>query len=72
MNLPLTGIVPPMITPLRDRDELDVPGLERLIERILAAPGEDDAVAGLAEPDRDGAPDARARAGDQRDLGLSQ
>jgi len=25
-----------MITPLRDRDRLDVPGLERLIERILA------------------------------------
>lgn len=25
-----------MITPLRSRDELDVPGLERLIERILA------------------------------------
>jgi dihydrodipicolinate synthase/N-acetylneuraminate lyase len=35
MNLPLTGIIPPMITPLRDRDELDVPGLERLIEHIL-------------------------------------
>jgi dihydrodipicolinate synthase/N-acetylneuraminate lyase len=31
-----SGIIPPMITPLRDRDELDVPGLERLIERILA------------------------------------
>src|SRR5437899_7918271 len=36
MRPPLTGIVPPMITPLRARDELDVPGLERLIERILA------------------------------------
>jgi dihydrodipicolinate synthase/N-acetylneuraminate lyase len=35
MKLPLHGIVPPMVTPLRDRDELDVPGLERLIERIL-------------------------------------
>ncbi|HPY32165.1 MAG TPA: dihydrodipicolinate synthase family protein [Verrucomicrobiota bacterium] len=33
---PLRGIVPPMITPLRARDELDVPGLERLIEHILA------------------------------------
>jgi dihydrodipicolinate synthase/N-acetylneuraminate lyase len=32
----LGGIIPPMVTPLRDRDELDVPGLERLIERILA------------------------------------
>jgi 4-hydroxy-tetrahydrodipicolinate synthase len=36
MKLPLTGIVPPMVTPLRDRDELDVAGLERLIEHILA------------------------------------
>jgi dihydrodipicolinate synthase/N-acetylneuraminate lyase len=35
MKLPLTGIIPPMVTPLRGRDELDVPGLERLIERIL-------------------------------------
>ena len=35
MKQPLTGIIPPMITPLRGRDELDVPGLERLIERIL-------------------------------------
>ena len=33
---PLTGIVPPMITPLRGRDELDLPGLERLIEHILS------------------------------------
>lgn len=30
------GIFPPMITPLRDRDTLDVAGLERLIEHILA------------------------------------
>ena len=36
MKLPLTGIIPPMITPLRARDELDVAGLERLIEHILA------------------------------------
>ncbi|MCP5516301.1 MAG: dihydrodipicolinate synthase family protein [Verrucomicrobiales bacterium] len=36
LNLPLRGIVPPMITPLRGRDELDVAGLERLIEHILA------------------------------------
>lgn len=36
MKPPLSGIVPPMITPLRARDELDVPGLERLIEHILA------------------------------------
>lgn len=33
---PLRGIVPPMITPLRARDELDVAGLERLIEHILS------------------------------------
>jgi len=36
MKTPLTGIVPPMVTPLRGRDELDVAGLERLIEHILA------------------------------------
>ena len=30
------GIFPPMVTPLRDRDVLDVAGLERLIEHILA------------------------------------
>lgn len=35
MKTPLTGIVPPMITPLRARDELDIPGLERLVARIL-------------------------------------
>jgi len=35
MTTPLTGIVPPMITPLRDRDALDVPGLERLVEHLL-------------------------------------
>jgi dihydrodipicolinate synthase/N-acetylneuraminate lyase len=32
----LRGIIPPLITPLRDRDTLDVAGLERLIERLLA------------------------------------
>jgi len=32
---PLCGIVPPMVTPLSDRDTLDVPGLERLVEHIL-------------------------------------
>ena len=36
MKLPLSEIVPPMITPLKDRDELDVAGLERLVEHILA------------------------------------
>lgn len=33
---PLRGIVPPMVTPLLDRDTLDVAGLQRLIEHILA------------------------------------
>jgi 4-hydroxy-tetrahydrodipicolinate synthase len=31
----LTGIIPPIVTPLLDRDKLDVEGLERLIERVL-------------------------------------
>ncbi|MHC4179652.1 MAG: dihydrodipicolinate synthase family protein [Planctomycetota bacterium] len=33
---PLRGIVPPMVTPLSDRDTLDGAGLERLVEHILA------------------------------------
>jgi dihydrodipicolinate synthase/N-acetylneuraminate lyase len=33
---PLRGIIPPMVTPLADRDTLDVPGIGRLIEHILA------------------------------------
>ena len=33
---PLRGIIPPLVTPLLDRDTLDVAGLERLIEHILA------------------------------------
>jgi 4-hydroxy-tetrahydrodipicolinate synthase len=36
MTAPLTGIVPPLVTPMRDRDALDVPGLERLVEHVLA------------------------------------
>jgi len=32
---PLRGIIPPMVTPLLDRDTLDVDGLQRLIEHIL-------------------------------------
>jgi 4-hydroxy-tetrahydrodipicolinate synthase len=36
MNAPLTGIIPPMVTPLRDRDTLDISGLERLVEHILS------------------------------------
>jgi 4-hydroxy-tetrahydrodipicolinate synthase len=36
MNSPLTGIVPPLVTPLTDRDTLDVAGFECLIERLIA------------------------------------
>jgi 4-hydroxy-tetrahydrodipicolinate synthase len=32
---PLCGIIPPLVTPLLDRDRLDYPGLERLIEHVL-------------------------------------
>ena len=32
---PLCGIVPPVVTPLLDRDTLDVAGLERVLEHIL-------------------------------------
>ncbi len=34
---PLRGIIPPMVTPLATIDNLDYPGLETLIEHILAA-----------------------------------
>ncbi len=33
---PLRGIIPPLVTPLLDRDTLDEAGLERLIEHVLA------------------------------------
>ncbi len=33
---PLRGIIPPLVTPLLGRDSLDVAGLERLIEHVLA------------------------------------
>ena len=36
MKTPLTGIVPPVVTPLTDRDTLDVGGFERLLNRIIA------------------------------------
>ncbi|MCC7042363.1 MAG: dihydrodipicolinate synthase family protein [Acidobacteria bacterium] len=36
MQTRLRGIVPPLVTPLADRDTLDVAGLERLIEHVLA------------------------------------
>lgn len=34
--LRLRGIVPPLVTPLRGRDQLDEAGLERLVEHVLA------------------------------------
>ena len=36
LSRPLRAIIPPMVTPLLERDTLDVAGLERLIEHILA------------------------------------
>jgi len=36
VNTPLTGIFPPLVTPLTDRDTLEVAGLERLTEHVLA------------------------------------
>ena len=35
-SMPLRGIVPPLVTPLTDNDTLDVEGLERLIEHVIA------------------------------------
>ncbi|HTN75859.1 MAG TPA: dihydrodipicolinate synthase family protein [Pirellulaceae bacterium] len=35
MQSPLTGIVPPLVTPLLGRDQLDYAGLQRLIEHVL-------------------------------------
>ncbi|HEY1790770.1 MAG TPA: dihydrodipicolinate synthase family protein [Verrucomicrobiae bacterium] len=37
MKSPLTGIIPPMVTPLCNRDALDVAGLEKLLEHILSS-----------------------------------
>lgn len=36
MNMPLAGIIPPSVTPLKGRDTLDVEAFERLIERMIA------------------------------------
>jgi len=36
LGRPLAGIVPPLLTPLLDRDTLDAAGLERLVEHVLA------------------------------------
>lgn len=36
LKQPMSGIIPPLVTPLKDNDTLDVEGLERLIERLIA------------------------------------
>jgi dihydrodipicolinate synthase/N-acetylneuraminate lyase len=33
---PLSGIIPPLVTPLEHHDTLDQPGLDRLVEHVLA------------------------------------
>jgi dihydrodipicolinate synthase/N-acetylneuraminate lyase len=33
---PIRGIIPPVLTPLTDRDTLDVPAFERLLEHLIA------------------------------------
>lgn len=35
-NKPLCGIIPPLVTPLKDNETLDVESLERLIEHLIA------------------------------------
>lgn len=35
LKKPLTGIIPPLVTPLLDNDKLDIDGLERLIEHLI-------------------------------------
>ena len=36
MNRPLSGIIPPLVTPLKDNETLDVESLENLIEHLIA------------------------------------
>ena len=35
MNLPVKGIIPPMITPMNEKGDLDIEGLEKLIEHLI-------------------------------------
>ena len=35
LKKPMTGIIPPLVTPLLDNDKLDIDGLERLIVRYF-------------------------------------
>ncbi len=37
--MPFRGIIPPLVTPLSGLDELDCPGLERLVEHVLTGVG---------------------------------
>lgn len=32
---PLRGIIPPLVTPLTDQDQIDVPGTERLLDHVV-------------------------------------
>jgi 4-hydroxy-tetrahydrodipicolinate synthase len=36
IKTPLTGIIPPLVTPLLDNDTLDIEGIERLIEHTIS------------------------------------
>ncbi|MCU0711957.1 MAG: dihydrodipicolinate synthase family protein [Pirellula sp.] len=36
MHKPYSGIIPPLVTPLKSRDEIDYFGLERLVNHVLA------------------------------------
>ncbi len=36
LKQPMSGIIPPLVTPLKDNNTLDVEGLERLIEHLIA------------------------------------
>lgn len=36
MDLPLRGIIPPLVTPLLENGALDLPGLQKLVEHVLA------------------------------------
>jgi 2-dehydro-3-deoxy-D-pentonate aldolase len=36
VSRPFAGIIPPLVTPLLDRDTLDLSGLERLLEHVIA------------------------------------
>lgn len=36
MSTPYSGIIPPLVTPLKSRDEIDRDGLQRLVDHVLA------------------------------------